>query len=82
MAQGHRFNIGDIVYHRLVPQGCDERKTPLLILAKVTVECLWGTQYEYECRLGCTSSLNTVTFDAGKLYRISDIELEAPPQQG
>jgi hypothetical protein len=78
---GFKFEIGEIVKHRLMVKNeyHPEKKsvgTPLLIVERVACECSGGVQLIYNCRLGTTSNSNISTFHPEKTFSLHEVELE------
>lgn len=79
-----KFEIGQIVYHRLHGppsnrQDGDPTKTPLLIIERIAIECSGGVQLSYRVRIGVSAnSMAYVTVaDPTNTHIMQECEIES-----
>ena len=82
---GFKFNLGEIVQHRInVPSVWDKKRkaSPLLIISREAEECSVGVQFHYGVRVGAVENHgNTPSFEPSRTYRVHEIELEPIPEE-
>jgi hypothetical protein len=77
-----RFELGQIVYHRInrpaeYKEDTKPARNPLLIVERIKRECEGGIQLSYACRLGCPTWTAPTIIVPEKFYEFFEIELEA-----
>ena len=73
-----KFEIGEIVYHKIVSKYNYKEmaiRTPLIILERVATEFKGGVQLTYKCRLGLSGYAQT-GIEPSNLYIMQEVELE------
>ena len=82
---GFKFEIGQIVYHRLGFKSKYDKegttKTPLLILERLAQECIGGVQPKYLCRLGTSSGVSSITLEPRENFTFMEFELEKKEEE-